>query len=387
MSNPAHDSQPKLSRVEQYVGLSILVLLIIGAFLVLRPFLSAMMWALVLCFSMWPIQRRLRRWLGGRNTLAALLMTSAIAMVLVVPTVVITLNLAGDVRDLGAAAKKWAADGPPGPPAWVGRIPAVGSTISEYWQDLADDAKRLLSRTHETTENAPEELAAATQPAAQSKLVQAMAIALAWARVWLPVAGLAIVAGVTNVALSVFLTFFIFRDGDWLADRLKIALGRITGEHGIRLLTIAGGTVRGVVYGILGTALVQGILAGIGFLIAGVPGAALLGLVTFLLSPVPVGPPLVWIPASLWLFSQGWTGWGIFMLVWGIIVSSVDNVVKPWIISQGSAMPFILIFFGVIGGALTFGFIGVFLGPTLLAIVYRLIQDWSKDLPRIEPVP
>jgi predicted PurR-regulated permease PerM len=99
----------------------------------------------------------------------------------------------------------------------------------------------------------------------------------------------------------------------------------------------------------------------------------------FVLSPVPVGPPLVWLPASLWLFHQGATGWGIFMLIWGVGVSSIDNVVKPLIISRGSATPFILILFGVIGGALAFGFIGVFLGPTLLAVAFRLTEEWSRQ--------
>jgi predicted PurR-regulated permease PerM len=133
-----------------------------------------------------------------------------------------------------------------------------------------------------------------------------------------------------------------------------------------------------VVYGILGTALVQAVVAGIGFVIAGVPGAGLLALLTFFLSIVPVGPPLVWLPAALWLFHQGSSGWAIFMLIWGLGVSSLDNVVKPWLISQGSAMPFLLIFFGVIGGALTFGFIGVFIGPTLLAVGYRLVEEWGS---------
>jgi predicted PurR-regulated permease PerM len=125
--------------------------------------------------------------------------------------------------------------------------------------------------------------------------------------------------------------------------------------------------------------LVQAVMAGIGFFIAGVPGAGMLALMTFFLSVIPVGPPLVWLPAALWLFHQGSTGWGIFMLVWGVGVSSVDNFVKPWIISQGSAMPFLLIFFGVIGGALAFGFIGVFIGPTLLAVGYRLVQEWLSS--------
>jgi predicted PurR-regulated permease PerM len=159
---------------------------------------------------------------------------------------------------------------------------------------------------------------------------------------------------------------------------LTNAVERIGGEHGKHLLTVAGNTVRGVVYGILGTALAQAILASIGFLIVGVPGAALLALLTFFSSVIPVlGTGLVWLPAALWLFNQGSTGWGIFMIVWGLGVASVDNVLKPWLISQGSDMPFLLIFFGVLGGALAFGFIGVFLGPTLLAVGFRLVEAWG----------
>jgi predicted PurR-regulated permease PerM len=202
-----------------------------------------------------------------------------------------------------------------------------------------------------------------------------------WGRTWLPTAGLAIVGGVTQIVLSVLLTFFIFQDGAALANRLHISVRRIAGERGIHLLEVAGSTIRGVVYGILGTAFVQGMMAGIGFLIAGVPGAVLLGFVTFIVSAVPVGPPLVWIPASLWLFYRGEVGWGIFMVIWGLGVSTVDNVVKPLIISRGSSTPFILIMFGVIGGALSLGFIGVFLGPTLLAVAYNLIKDWSQGPP------
>jgi predicted PurR-regulated permease PerM len=178
--------------------------------------------------------------------------------------------------------------------------------------------------------------------------------------------------------LSIFIAFFLFRDGAALGERLTTAIDRIAGEKGVRLLTVAAKTVRGVVYGILGTALVQGVLAGIGYFIAGVPGAALLALLTFFFSVIPaVGTGLVWIPVAIWLFHQGSTGWGIFMIIWGLIVGNVDNVVKPWLISQGSDMPFVLIFFGVIGGALAFGFIGVFLGPTLLAVGYRIVDEWT----------
>jgi predicted PurR-regulated permease PerM len=166
-----------------------------------------------------------------------------------------------------------------------------------------------------------------------------------------------------------------------VAERLNAAVERIGGERGLHLLELAGNTVRGVVYGILGTALVQALMAGIGFLIAGVPGSGVLALLTFFLSVVPFGPALIWLPAALWLFNQGSVGWGIFMLLWGVGVSSIDNVVKPWIISQGSAMPFLLIFFGGLGGALAFGFIGVFIGPTLLAVGYRLVAEWASSNP------
>jgi predicted PurR-regulated permease PerM len=234
-----------------------------------------------------------------------------------------------------------------------------------------------------TTTNVVAQAGTETKPAsapehvAGSKLVELGTQLINWARTWLPRAGLAIGRGMMEVILSVFLAFFLLRDGDRLAVRLTAGVRRIAGERGQHLVEVAGNTVRGVVYGILGTALVQGVMAGVGFLIAGVPGAMLLGMLTFFLSVVPVGPPLLWIPAALWQFSQGRTGWGIFLIIWGVGVSSVDNVVKPWLISQGSAMPFILIFIGVLGGALAFGFIGVFLGPTLLAVVYRVVEEWS----------
>jgi predicted PurR-regulated permease PerM len=108
----------------------------------------------------------------------------------------------------------------------------------------------------------------------------------------------------------------------------------------------------------------------------------LLSLLTFFFSVIPViGTGLVWLPAALWLFHQGSNGWGVFMIIWGLGVGNVDNFVKPWLISQGSDMPFILIFFGVIGGAITFGFIGVFLGPTLLAVGWRLLEEWRSAGP------
>ena len=279
-------------------------------------------------------------------------MTIAIIVVVFLPFVMISTAVSDNVRDLTAAARSWTAEGPPTPPAWLTRVPLFGKRIVDHWQIVATDSEKLLQLG--------KRLIAPTSA-------------------FLVVVGKLLIGGLAQLALSILIAFFLFRDGEAAAQRTVAAVERIADERGRRLLAVAGDTVRGVVYGILGTSLVQAVMAGIGFILAGVPGAGLLMLLTFFLSVVPMGPPLIWVPAMLWLFHQGSTGWAIFMLIWGIGVSSIDNVVKPWLISQGSDMPFILILFGVLGGAIAFGFIGVFLGPTLLAVGYRIIADWNAS--------
>jgi predicted PurR-regulated permease PerM len=273
-------------------------------------------------------------------------------LIILLPFAIVGVTLADNVTDLTAALKRWMDSGPPAPPGWLAKIPFIGAKAAETWQTLASDTGKLLEKSKE--------------------LIQPISA-------WLLKGGLVLGRGVIELALSVLISFFLFRNGVSAAERLGAAVQRISGERGQRLLIVAGKTIRGVVYGILGTALVQAVLAGIGFFIAGVPGAALLALLTFFFSIVPViGAGLVWIPAAFWLFHQGSTGWGIFMVVWGLAVGNVDNFIKPWLISQGSDMPFILVFFGVLGGAVAFGFIGVFLGPTLLAVGWRLVEEWAS---------
>ncbi|TMH90248.1 MAG: AI-2E family transporter, partial [Betaproteobacteria bacterium] len=122
----------------------------------------------------------------------------------------------------------------------------------------------------------------------------------------------------------------------------------------------------------------QGLAAVIGLLIAGVPGALMLGFITAFLSIVPAGPPLIWISATVWLFFQDQPGWAVFMALWGFfVVSGIDNIVKPLLISRGSSLPFVLVLLGVLGGILAFGFVGIFLGPTLLAVGFRFVRRWA----------
>jgi len=342
--------KPLTTKLEQSIGWIVLLLLLGGCLLVMRPFVSALLWAVVLCFSTWPVYRRLLALLRNRRTLAALVMSLGMILVILLPFLIVGVTLADDVRELAAAPRQWFAQGPPEPPAWVAKVPVVGQQVTEYWQSLAQDTTKLWTEAQRFIEPVS---------------------------TWLLKVGLALGRGLLELALSILIAFFLFRDGVAVAERLTTGVERIGGERGKHLLTVAGNTVRGVVHGILGTALTQAVVAGIGFVIAGVPGAAVLVLLTFFASVVPVvGTALVWGPAAFWLFQQGTTGWGIFMVIWGVGVANIDNVLKPWLISQGSKLPFLLIFFGVLGGAIAFGVIGVFLGPTLLAVGFRLVEEW-----------
>jgi predicted PurR-regulated permease PerM len=155
---------------------------------------------------------------------------------------------------------------------------------------------------------------------------------------------------------------------------------RIAGEHADRLIEVTGATVRGVVYGIVGTAVVQGILTAVGLWLSGVPRPVLLGVVAGLLSVLPIGAPVVWIPAALWLLGSGHIGWGIFLGVYGVVaVSGADSIIRPWFIARGAHLPFMLTILGVLGGALAFGLLGIFLGPVLLGVGYTLLNEWAKE--------
>jgi predicted PurR-regulated permease PerM len=404
-------------KAEPFLGGVALLLLLMGCFFVLKPFMTALIWAIILTYSLYPLQRMFTRWFRGSRTLAACFVTLTVAILFTGPVVLVGVSLAKDGRDLAVATRDWFMATPDQPPEWVGRVPVVGDELEGYWIGFAETRKHWIERLDEEVvkaekKKAEEEKAQPPRPkqileetenglvgkeppplanVAQTKeggepeeaesqhVVVLLGKLLVWARSWLITLGLAVGQGVTQILLSAFLAFFLLRDAPELAERLAVAVERLAGQRGRHLIKVAGNTVRGVIFGILATAIAQAVAAGLGFWIAGVPGAVLLAVLTFFFAVIPFGPPLIWIPAAIWLFSQDKTGWGIFMLVWGLLgISSVDNVLRPFIISHGSKMPFALIFCGVIGGALAFGLVGVFLGPTLLAVAFRLIEEWSS---------
>ena len=400
-------SEPTAKRfkLEPLLGGLALLLLLFGCFFVLRPFMSALMWAMILAYSLHPLQRSFTRWFRGSRTLAACFVTLTMTVVLAGPIVLIGFSIAQDGKDLAIATRKWFMAAPEQAPAWIAQMPVVGDQMSVYWSNFAEDRNQWMDQLDKEVKtpprpkivvegseglivkDAPPVLSDVTdeksgdedKKAASPHVVVLLGQFLVWARAWLLSVGLAVTKGVTQVLVSAFLAFFLLRDAPLLSERLAVAADRLAGVRGQHLIKVAGDTVRGVIYGILGTALAQALVAALGFWIAGVPGAVLLSVLTFFFAVIPFGPPMIWLPASLYLFAQDQAGWGIFMLLWGGLgISSVDNFLRPYLISQGSKMPFVLIFCGVIGGALAFGLVGVFLGPTLLAVAFRLIEEWSS---------
>lgn len=348
-------------RVEQVVQIAAIVLLVVGCLLVLQPFLGALLAAAILCFSTWPVYRFIERLTGQRGWLAALAMTLLILLVLVVPLALIALSFRDDVPRLLENARELFANGVPGPPEWVARIPLVGGQLDTYWREFAESRDQFA-----------EALKRFSQPV----------------REILVKTGLIIAEGVLQFTLIAFIAYFFYRDGAALVEALRNALNRVAGDLTERLLGIVGGTINGVVYGIVGTGLAQALVALIGYLVAGVPGAVMLASLTFILSIIPAGPALIWVGAAIWLGYGGHTGWAIFMVVWGFfVISGIDNIVKPLLISRGASMPFVLVLLGVFGGVIAFGFVGIFLGPTLLAVGYNLVRRWTESRAATPPAP
>jgi predicted PurR-regulated permease PerM len=339
------------NQVEVWIGGAVVILLGVLCLLVLRPFISAMLWALILCFTTWPLFLRLEKFLRGRRTLSALIATLLLTMVIAVPVGILGATLAENVSSLFSAGQKLIREGPPSPPHWIASVPLIGDHIVAYWNYLDESTSIRL-----------QELA---------RLMPAAKTIILWA-------GAALAAGMFQITLSLFIAFFFYRDGQAAANRLHVALYRIAAENGDRLLDLAGATTRAVVYGILGTALLQGVVAAIGFAIAGVPAAASLGFLTFVLSLAPGGPLIVATPAAFWLYRQAAIAWAIFIIAWGLMVGMLDNVVKPLLISRGGSTPMILVMLGIFGGAIAFGVIGMFLGPTFVALGYSLLEQWSE---------
>jgi len=338
-------------RVEQILPLAIGALIALGCFFVLKPFLSSILWASILCFSTWPVYVWVLR-IVRRPAIAAVIMTVSAAVLLLLPFAVVAPSLARDILSVADTVNQLLAQGRPAPPEWIKDLPLIGASLYDYWIAAQRDSTALLNdlRPH------------------INQLVN-----------WLLKAGAGLGRGLMEVALSLLVAFFVYRNGHDLGQRLWRTTERMAGPRAHSLIEIAGGTTRAFIYGVIGSGMAQAGLATLGFLVAGVPGALFLGLLTFFFSFVPMGPPMIWLPAgvSLILDDKIWAGGGL--LIYGVsVISLIDNFLRPYIMSRQGKLPFLLTFLGVLGGLLTFGLIGVFLGPALLGIGFNLAKEWTQ---------
>jgi len=330
----------------------------IGCLVVLWPFLSAILWAAILTYTTWPIYEQVRTRGNLGHAGAAGAMVAAAFVIVVLPIALAAPGGADDVDQLRHVLLGAVSAGLPASPAWLRTVPAVGATLAGIWDSWAEDLT-VMGEFFKP----------------YFGMVAEFGLSLL----------LGLASGVLMFLLALFVAFFFFAAGDRLAGRIRVILGRIAGARAPRLIEVTGATIRGVVYGLLGTAIVQGILTTFGLWLSGVPRPLLLGLLAGGLSVLPVGAPLVWIPAALWLLSQDRTAWGIVLLVYGIVaISGADSVIRPYFIARGAQLPFLLTMLGVLGGALAFGLLGIFVGPVLLGVGYSLVNEWSATA---EPDP
>lgn len=325
-----------------------------GCGVILWPFLSAILWAGILAFTTWPLYRRMRRHV--RPVIAALAMMAMSAIVIIVPLAVLTSAGISDIpetiAEIDILLQRLASSGPP--PDWMTHVPLLGSRLIQAWYHFSHDVDAFSSEV--------------VRPYAGQ-------IAHFTLGVLLRLAG-----GLAELVMALFAAFFLWLNGDTLGTTITALMERIAGPRATpRLINVIGRTIRGTVYGILGTALIQGVLTGLGLALSGVPSPVLLAGITAFVAVFPIGAPLVWVPAAIWLGMTHHIGHGVFLAIYGVlIISGADHVIRPAFIARGAQLPYLLTVLGVLGGIVTFGGVGIFLGPVLLAVGYTLTSEFAS---------
>jgi len=331
-----------------------IVALILGSLWILLPFIGAIIWATTIVVTTWPVLVWLQKRLWGRRSLAVALLTLVLLGAVFVPFLGAVGTIVGNVDEIAARAKALAEiEVPPVAPAWVGKIPLVGNGIAASWDQYGGKGIK--------------DFASVAAPFGAG--------AARWFASKVGGVGLLLLHYLMTVAVCVVL----WASGEEAARRVLRFGRRLAGERGEAVVRLAGQAIRGVALGVVVTAIAQSLLAGLGLLVAGIPFAAALTAVAFILCIAQVGPILVLLPAVGYLFWSGQTGWGGFLLVWTVVVGTMDNFLRPVLIRKGADLPLVLVFAGVLGGLMTFGLIGIFVGPVVLAVAHTLLDAWAAE--------
>lgn len=336
--------------IERSIALLFVLGLLLAVAAILRPFVTAILFGGTLAIAAWPLRSALVRRGLGRGKVAGLLLLLALLLV-ALPVMLLAPDLATRLVQGGERLHAYFAAAPE-PPAWLPRVPGIGEQLASWWDQLVasgGDLGPLVTPYSATLRQA----------------VLGVAAALA--------------DSVVQVILSLIVATTLWTQGEAVAAALRDIFRQLGGATGERALEVASGAVRGVAYGVVGTAAIQAALLGLGLFLAGVPGAAMLGFVALLLAISQIGAPLmilIWGGAALWLFRQDQAVLGGLMVAWGLFIGTIDNVLKPWLIGFGLRMPMAIIILGVFGGFLSFGFLGLFIGPAVMGVALTLLQAW-----------
>jgi predicted PurR-regulated permease PerM len=346
--------------LETIMVLAVLALVFFACIKIIFPFLGPILWSAIIVVATWPLYLRLRDRLGSRSKLATAIMTLGLALVLVGPVAVLTVSLSENISSaVNVFQDLTGAKLPENPPAWISNVPIVSGRLESIWREASTDMQGFVQKIQ------PQIRMAAT---------------------WLLAQGAQLGLALLQFLLVLLISALLYSNGEVLAGYTRKFTMRLGSSEGLSSLETAAQTIKSVSLGVIGTAAIQAILSGFGFWLASVPGWVLLTFFCFFTALLQIGTGIIWLPVAIWLGYQDATAWAIFTVAWGIFINVIDNFIKPYLISQGSGLPIALIFIGVIGGLLTWGIIGIFLGPTLLAIGFNLVKHWldqdTSELPQ-----
>lgn len=342
-----------------------LAIVLIGALLaacfwILTPFLPALIWSSMIVVATWPLLVVIQNKVRGRRP-AVMIMIGLLVLVFVIPFTLAVGTIAEKAPQIAAIAKQMTHIGIPAPPQWVEPIPFIGAPLAKLWLEVSTTAPEVLA----------ERFSPYVRDTARWMVAQAGSFGMMF----------------LHLLLTLFLATILYMNGEVAASMMLRLSRRIAGERGENSAHLAALSVRAVAQGVVITALAQALLAGIGLAVVGIPYASLLTALTFMLTIAQIGAGPVLIPAIVWLFWSGSTGWGIAMLVWSVFVMGMDGFLRPYLIRRNANLPLLLIFAGVIGGLIAFGVIGLFIGPVLLAVCYTLMLAWINEDEGAEPTP
>lgn len=317
---------------------------------ILAPFLPAILWASTIAVASWPVLRRLEAFFGGRRWAATTLLTLVLLLGFFVPLLLVIGALADHAGGAARLARDIAASGLPAAPPWLDKVPLAGKRLAAEWSTMAQlDEAGLREKL---------------EPLLKS------------ATLWLLGSAGSMLRLILQFILTVAITAGFYAQGEHAAAGVRAFFRRVGGEGADALVILAGNSARAVALGVVVTALLQALLTGIALMLAGIPGAALLGVAALVLCLAQVGPLVILAGAVAWLFWTHQTTAATVLLVASLGLVSMDNVLKPILITRGANLPLLLVFVGVIGGMFTLGLIGIFVGPVVLAVCWTLLENW-----------